>query len=90
MANLQERWGEIRARGRWRFISRYGVLGWGLGTGVLFSAIFWIFTGRATSYPTILLMSLILFPIGGIAWGALMWSFGERSWRRVNGDGPER
>jgi cbb3-type cytochrome oxidase subunit 1 len=70
------KWERIRTKGRLRYIVIYGVLCYGIGTAVLFSIIFpllmsWM--SREVSFSRVLLLSLILFPLGGIAWGATMW-----------------
>lgn len=77
-----ERWTKIRERGRKRFVLLYGVLGWGVPTALLFT----IWNGFAEGWDGLLaklLISLVIFPIGGIFWGMLMWAFLER----VNGRG---
>ena len=61
------------ALGKKRFVVRYGVLGWGLSTAALFAV--WTFYSKGSVRPLDVLLPFILFPVGGIAWGALMWSF---------------
>ena len=40
MRNKSEKWEKLRAKGKWNFILKYGVLLWGVGTAVLFSLFF--------------------------------------------------
>jgi hypothetical protein len=66
-------------RGPLFFVLRHGVLGWGVLTGVLFSIFFPLlmqaFGQRMTSHEILAntVRALLIFPIGGIAFGLLMW-----------------
>ncbi len=61
---------------RFHYILRYGVLGWGLATGILWSAVMtWWGPGPFLVY---LAIALVLFPIGGWFWGAIMWRMIQR------------
>ena len=82
MTKKFEKWEKLREKGKWNYILKYGVMIWGVGTAVFFSLIISFVMERETSFFLILLISLILFPLGGIAWGAFMWSFIERSYAR--------
>ncbi len=90
------KWERIRTKGKWRFIVLYGVLGWGVTTGFLFAVVFPFALSMASSRATpakethvsfwgTLPLSLILFPIGGIAWGLFMWSANEKAYRNATG-----
>jgi hypothetical protein len=70
---------KIRALGRKQFVLRYGVLGWGLSTAVAFAAVEGYMHGFERFFG-LLIPSLILFPLGGILWGRLMWMYFE--WMR--------
>jgi hypothetical protein len=61
------------ALGKKRYIVRYGVLGWGLSTAALFAV--WTCYSKGGVRPFDIILPFIIFPIVGIAWGALMWSF---------------
>ncbi|NQU21569.1 MAG: hypothetical protein HQ567_09815 [Candidatus Nealsonbacteria bacterium] len=76
--NRQERWEKIRARGPWPFILRYGVLYWGIGTGLLFSIVFPIAANDDASFMNVLPLAIPLFCLGGLLWGFLMWKFMEK------------
>ncbi len=69
--NDRKRWADMQRMGRTRFILARGVLAWGLTTAVLYTLLMTLFDDAAP-LPT-LLLSLVLFPLGGIGWGALMW-----------------
>lgn len=69
-----ERRARMIARGRGSFTLRYGVLGWGVPTAILF-ALYQGFTIGWGSFPYWLGLSLVIFPIGGWFWGAMMWRF---------------
>lgn len=61
-------------RGRGSFALRYGVLGWGISTALLFA----LYQGYAEgweNFPRWLIIALVIFPIGGWFWGVVMWRF---------------
>ncbi|HIY69955.1 MAG TPA: hypothetical protein H9827_00640 [Candidatus Luteimonas excrementigallinarum] len=74
------RWAAIREKGALRFILIYGVLGWGVGTAVVFTGLMWLM-GDA-DVGRIFRFAALAFPIGGLAWGAIMWWVTERMYRR--------
>lgn len=63
---------KIISKGKWNYIIFHGVIGWGVTTAVLFSLL-QSFTGEA-NFLEVLGPSLLLFPLGGVGWGAFMWS----------------
>lgn len=65
---------KIRKLGRSKFIWRYGVLGWGLSTAILFSLVMG-YTEGWDGFVFKLIPALVLFPIGGYAWGHFMWMY---------------
>jgi len=70
------RWKKTRQMGRGRYTLIYGVLIWGVVTGVLWSiAMAWM-QGWA-QLPGLLVLALIGFPIGGYFYGRLMWRIFE-------------
>lgn len=74
------RWAQVRRQGMVRFVLVRGVLGWGLTTALIYSLLMW---GIAGANPRVLLpLSLLLFPLGGLLWGAAMWWLLERKYRR--------
>ncbi|MGH6814307.1 MAG: hypothetical protein ACREC6_01235 [Hyphomicrobiaceae bacterium] len=74
-----KRWEATRQQGRRRFILVYGVLGWGVPTGILFSLASWFFDPNLNVMVAAPL-AMIVFPIGGILWGRWMWHVGERAY----------
>ena len=62
------------SRQRMRFIVKYGVLGWGLLTGGLWAVGFSMWSDLPLL--AILCGSLLVFPLGGYGFGALMWKLG--------------
>jgi hypothetical protein len=58
--------------GRNQYVLRFGVLGWGIPTAILFSLIQGYRFGW-DGFLFQLIPALILFPIGGIFFGRIMW-----------------
>ena len=72
------------SRGKWRYIIVQGAIGWGISTAVLFS-LFQSITDGAPFIEAIGL-SLIIYPIGGIAWGGFMWSYLNKQYSKLQSD----
>ena len=92
MKNKFEKWEKIREKGMWHFIFKYGVLYWGVSTAVLFSIVIPIVvrSSENVSFIKVFPLSILLFPLGGLAFGALMWIYCEivyKKWgkRRTSG-----
>ena len=79
-ANQLAKWQEIRERGFWRFVLLRGVLTWGLGTALLYCLIMWLVSDQ--DIRLLLPISLVIFPIVGIFWGAFVWWFAERKFKQ--------
>jgi hypothetical protein len=71
-------------KGKWHFILWHGVIGWGIPTAVLFKLIMH-FTGE-TSFIDGLLTTLIIFPIGGIFFGAIIWVIMNRQYQKLKSE----
>jgi hypothetical protein len=69
-------WFRAQSENRTSFIWTYGVLGWGVGTAVLWTVCMTWANGWS-NLLTIGIPALILFPIGGYFWGAIMWSYSQ-------------
>jgi hypothetical protein len=72
-----EKWPKFEKLGRKQFILRYGVLGWGLPVAIGYS-VSMAYQQGWDSFPIFLILSLILFPLGGILFGRLMWWWLQR------------
>ena len=69
-------------QGRLRYILVDGVLFWGVGTGILF-CLLQHFTGTPQTASSVA-QSLILFPIGGVFWGAATWSVLKKQYSKIS------
>ena len=67
-------WHRVYKQGRSRFIWVRGVLGWGVPTAIVWSAIM-AWSEGWTKFLQLLPIALITFPIGGYFWGAWMWKW---------------
>ena len=82
----RKKWEKVRSRGQLDFIVRFGVLAWGIPSGVLFSIWkHWDQTSSVSWWEPI-----IIFAIVGIGFGATMWWRFEKIYQRQMGaDGRE-
>ena len=75
-------WAKVRAKGKWHFILVKGVLLWGglmfLAMGVLVP---WSTHSASEFTPRGYMIDAIVFPLGGLVWGLLVWWLGERNVR---------
>jgi hypothetical protein len=74
-----EKWENTRAKGRWSYILKYGVLYWGVTAGVLFSLIGHLVMDEPQ--PS-LFQNIIIFGIAGIGRGAWRWILAEKKYAR--------
>jgi hypothetical protein len=68
---------DVRAS-KFRYILCFGVLVWGLGTGIVFAAVMALAYRDRSGFLHELLLWLCFLPLwlaAGLAWGALMWSW---------------
>jgi hypothetical protein len=66
------KWAKFNKLGRTQYVLRYGVLGWGIPTGILFA----LFTGLMDGWDLFLpqlIRALVLFPLIGILCGRIWW-----------------
>ncbi|MFN8710231.1 MAG: hypothetical protein ACK526_10855 [Planctomyces sp.] len=68
----------VRGLARSQFVKRYGVLGWGVSTAVIWAVLMAAIESSA-SLLVLLPIALVLFPIGGYFFGQALWSVHERS-----------
>jgi hypothetical protein len=67
-----EKLAKISQLGRTQYVLRFGVLGWGIPSAILFSVIQGYRFGW-DGFLVQLILALIIFPLGGILFGRLMW-----------------
>jgi hypothetical protein len=66
----------VRGLSRSQFVRRYGVLGWGVSTAVIW-AVLMVAIESSASLLVLLPIALVLFPIGGYFFGQALWSVHE-------------
>ena len=72
MSNSEsEQWAKFTKLGRTQYVLRYGVLGWGVPTAILFSLIDSYRFGWA-GFLSQIVPALVIFPVGGIFFGRCM------------------
>jgi hypothetical protein len=76
-ASHAEKWAKISKLGHTRFVLYFGVLGWGLPTAILFTLL-QAYEEGWDGFLVRLIVSAILFPIGGIAVCHGLWKWLER------------
>ena len=72
---------------RGQYIFRFGVLGWGVPTAVLFALIQCYTQGG--SFFSWLVPAIVLFPIGGYFWGHIMYRLNERRFSKTVATGTK-
>lgn len=71
------RWAKFSKLGRSQYVLRYGVLAWGVPVAILFVLLQGFLQGwTAAAFQAI--PALVLFPLGGLFYGRIMWSLLER------------
>lgn len=76
-----QKWAKTLALGRKQYILLYGVLGWGVPTGLIWALIL-AWRDGWDKLPGFMIGGLIGFPIGGILFGALMWKWSEAAYQK--------
>ncbi|WP_394200510.1 hypothetical protein [Shewanella waksmanii] len=71
-----EKWKVIRAKGKTRFVVQHGVLYWGISTALMWSVIMHFIEPTEPIWVRPLI-ALILFPLGGLAFGFIVWRSSE-------------
>lgn len=67
----QKKLNSIVDKGFWHYVLVYGVVSWGLSTAILYS-LFQHFFGTPQTLASFA-MALLVFAVGGLGWGAVMW-----------------
>ncbi|MGQ8366194.1 hypothetical protein [Glaciecola sp. 1036] len=76
-----EKWEQTRAKGKTRFVIMKGVIGWGVTTAILWSIIM-AFVAPTDNLWLRPLLALVLFPLGGIAFGHFAWQSAEKKYAK--------
>jgi hypothetical protein len=71
------RWAKFSKLGRTQYVLRFGVLGWGIPTAILF-ALIQSYRQGSGGFLFELIPALIIFPLGGILFGRIMWWMMEK------------
>jgi hypothetical protein len=74
-------WEATRKGGKWRFVLKQGVLRWGVVTALLFSILMHFVQPQEPIWLRPLI-SIVVFPLGGILFGYWLWAIGERNYRK--------
>jgi len=80
-----EKWEKIRSKGKKRFIWVNGGLGWGVSTAVIWSIIMELYQ-PSTEIWIRPLIALMIFPIGGVAFGHLTWNYSEKKYAALKNE----
>ena len=79
----RQSWEQTRARGKWSFVWRAGVLAWGLTSAFIWSAVMaWGDGWSLQAFLWHFRLAVIGFPLGGILFGLFVWWWSERNYRR--------
>ena len=73
---------KIASKGKWHYILFHGAIGWGVTTAVLFSLLQSFIS--EVEFTDNIWLALIIFPLGGIGWGAFMWSYYQKKVNKIN------
>lgn len=76
-STLKNPWEEKRKKGKLRFILMDGVLGWGMMVAILVTIINLLFDSKVPIWA-----NFITYPIAGIFYGWMMWTFLERKYQQ--------
>jgi hypothetical protein len=68
-------------KGKWSYIFKFGVLGWGVSTAILLSALMHFI--ERIPFTESIFVTLVLFAIGGVFWGLFMWFFINREFNKL-------
>ena len=84
-----DKWERMRAKGKKKFILQNGVIGWGLPVAFLYTTLMTLLEHQALVFDRefyrLLIMAVIAFPIGGIAFGLWVWEWSERAYKKAVG-----
>ncbi len=78
----RKKWSEIREKGKWNYIFNYGVIRFGISTWAIMMVYFWVFQPFEERL-IFTFISLITFPLAGLAWGRWMWYYLEKLYSKL-------
>lgn len=80
------KWERMRAKGRKKYIIYNGVVGWGIPTAILYSILTTLWETQTielnNEFFETLIISIILFPLGGIGFGIWTWHAFESNYQK--------
>jgi hypothetical protein len=80
------KWEKIRAKGKKNFVIFNGVIGWGVPTAILYTILISFMENYSLSFDRdffeLLIISIVLFPIGGVFYGLWVWSWTEKIYKK--------
>ncbi len=79
-----KKWEKIRNKGKMRFILVNGVVYWGVFTALLWS--FFMAKMSGTPFLSYFCVAIIMFPVGGLAFGFLVWKMSEKKYLTAKGN----
>jgi hypothetical protein len=77
-ALFRARWQSIRRGGRRRYVLLHGALGWGWPVAFFYTLISQVLWSPPGPFLGRLGIALVVFSVGGVAFGASIWSLCER------------
>lgn len=87
-----QRLDRLLSRPTWSYLLRFGVLGWGVPTALVFTAVMAFLRESWQHWLLMLPLTLLIFGLGGLLFGAAMRRTLERQQRRLReslGNDPE-
>ncbi|MFF2887364.1 hypothetical protein [Paenibacillus sp. NPDC057967] len=90
MKSKWDKWELTRAKGKKNYVIWNGVVGWGIPAGLLFTAI-WNYINHKEivfnqDFYQTLIISLVVFSLGGMIFGLWIWNWTEKMYRKVKSD----
>ena len=83
ISETDQKWTKTRQMGRWRFVFLRGAIGWGVPIALVWSAV--MARHGSTTFFGWLQIALVIFPIGGLVWGLVMWRVNEKRYLAERG-----
>ena len=83
------KWERIRAKGMWRFVLLYWVLGWGGFMIIIASGYSYFFRHRGFSVDD-LIITIPTYLVGGFIIGLVLWLIGEYQYQKDSRSAPLR